>query len=721
MAEKKEKAVYAPGELDRVRSKLGITDDREARRLAKLLGGEVGVERGGEKAVRPGKKPPSAAGRNGNGNSADSGRRRPRHRIELSSGGDEEETLKESVVRRPADPADDPLVPVKASYLERIKMDRFCALPEFRIKTGVQALAAVLSFFGEPPDLVNPAFITKKLNSYYKTLEQLVTSVRTLFPRNNIKRNEKFRRASPFSYAVLDVLRYWNLEEIASEMSKIQSHPRNIKVSELSGILKAVYRPLFILERMDSDKHIKSAFKMLYRILQSEESAVTEERVQNLIRDALISFNDVRQDIHYGLYPLLMKLLSDRFIPYESFFPSRRNRFMNFIGVSEADQIDPAGMAAEHKAGFPENGGEEKKDGLDQMELEEDPADPEAVERREKEAAREKERKAMLQGAASLEALFPKAGWERLSSFPDIYPYFRDIYGFNRNYELIAPSDPLLQVVVLMRILEDLFLGIRDIRFGMTASGDGGFVQVDEVLNGIQGVWRHHIDFILEREYLSRLSEYHRILEQSSESGSSNYARRLYCELQWIKRLFFFPYHKFDIQFPPPFQKKDIEPMYPAVRSLRRSLSLVAAGIEQANRIGGADKMVPCDGIDNPWEPYTFAIANPVSSRLDALLPLKKRNNATLIFFCLAFSTVLDHMVNNENSWVYRDNDSSPLRNAEESSYPEGEKIDPDVVFKESIRRRGESAQKPGPAAAPVNAPAPVKTPAAGPQVPLPG
>ena len=36
---KNDKAIYAPGELGRVRDKLGVKDDAEAKRMAQLLGG----------------------------------------------------------------------------------------------------------------------------------------------------------------------------------------------------------------------------------------------------------------------------------------------------------------------------------------------------------------------------------------------------------------------------------------------------------------------------------------------------------------------------------------------------------------------------------------------------------------------------------------------------------------------------------------------------------
>jgi hypothetical protein len=702
---KNERAIYAPGELDRVRSKLGVTDVREAKRMAELLGGEVGVERGPDPPERSSGKRGGSFGPGdspGSGGKDRGGRRQVRRHVELAPDGDDAGILNGAVPRRPFDPADDPLVPVKAPYFERVKMDRFCALPEFRIKSTGQAIITMLSLFGEPPDLVNPSFITKKLDGYYKIIERLVTSVRSLFPRNNLKRNERLKRTSPFTYRVLDILRYWNLEKCAADIAKIQSHPRNVSVTELSEILKIIYRPLFLLERLELDTHIRGAFKLLYRILYLENPTEAKEKFQGPIREALLALSDARRDLHYLLYPLLMKLLSDRYIPYENFFSARQNRFMNFIDATEADQIDPAALSLETKGGKDpalddEAGGEETGEPQEDQEgetREEETDDPESEERREKKAAQEKERKAMLQGVASLEALFPKAGWERLSTFPDIYPYFRNIYRLTRGYELISPGDPLLQAVVIMWILGDLLLGLRNVHF-RTVIGPNGPLNIEESLNNVLGNWQSYLTVAVEKEYLSRLVEYCRIIEHS-ESRTSTYAKRLLSELHWVKRFFFFPYYQFDIRFPPPFQKKDKEPVYPAIRSLRRGLSLVAAGIEQANRIGGADKMVPCDGIDNPWEPYSFAIPNPVSTRLDTLIPPKRQNNATLIFFSLAFSTVLDHLVNDENSWAYQNSDTTLFRNS--NGFPQfgvDNQIDTDTVFKESIRQREQSAAPP--------------------------
>ena len=143
---------------------------------------------------------------------------------------------------------------------------------------------------------------------------------------------------------------------------------------------------------------------------------------------------------------------------------------------------------------------------------------------------------------------------------------------------------------------------------------------------------------------------------------------------------------------PPPFQKNSVEALYPEVRSLRRYLTAIAAGIEQGNKRGGADERAPCDGIDNPWDPYVFQIPNPVSKRLDLLLPPRKRNNATLVFFALAISVVLDYLVNDEESWAYTERTGFLFR----SENGEGIRpllgvdsdIDTDLLFKQALKKR---------------------------------
>jgi hypothetical protein len=297
-----------------------------------------------------------------------------------------------------------------------------------------------------------------------------------------------------------------------------------------------------------------------------------------------------------------------------------------------------------------------------------------------------------------LETLFPQAGWDKLDEYPDLYPYFVNVYGLRRGYELVAPTDPLQQVAVLMHILEDLCVALRYVSFGSVIGPDGKQVNVSEVIGGTITNWRRYIDDGFTKEYLPRLTEYCRILEHSTETRTSPYARRTLNELRWTKRLYFLPYYKFESLGPPPFQKQDITAIYGEIRNFRKYLTLVAAGIEQGNRKGGAEAKIRCDGINNPWEKYNFEVPNPVSKRLDMLLGAGKRNNAALLFFALSTAVVMDNLVNSENSWAYGDNSGIVFRSVNGAGlipvFGVDEKVNADQIFKEVLRSKKEKRPK---------------------------
>jgi len=703
---KKPSAIYDPGELDRVREKLGDIDEAEAKRMAQILGGEVGREKTPEGQGAAAK--PVGRIKRRTVELAIPGRKkkRPESDAEYGSNKGRDSGGRKSPKVPRNDPADDPSILLKTSYFERVKMDRYASQIEFEIKSSLQAFASMLSFRGDPVDHINPRFVSRRMNVYYRKIEQLVNSTRGLFPRNNARRTERLKKTSPFVFHILDTIRYWNIERIDGDLGKIQSHPRSVRLSEFADIIRSVYRPLFVLEKLDTDTHIKGAYKLLYKLIFIENPTEPKEKNQELIRIALSSFADIRRDVHFGLYPLVMKFISDRWFPYERLFVERHRRYMAFLGVTEEDQIQPLDLSPEQV----ESGNLEavKEDIKKEQEAEaaasqdepkeENPDDPEVIERKAQAAAADAERRAMSHSLSALENLFPQAGWDRLEEFPDLYPYFVNTYGLRRGYELIAPTDPLQQVAVLMHILEDICVALRYVTFGPAAGPDGKTIQIGEVIGETITNWRRYIDDGFAKEYLPRLTEYCRLLEHSTETRTSPYAKRTLNELRWTKRLYFLPYYKFESLGPPPFQKQDVVAIYSEIRSFRRYLTIVAAGIEQGNRKGGAEAKAPCDGIENPWEQYNFEVPNPVSKRLDALLGHGKRNNAALVFFALSALTVMDYLVNSESSWAYGERTGALFRSVGDAGvvplFGVDNKLDADQIFKDSLKHREDGHHK---------------------------
>jgi len=704
------KAVYAPGELDRVRDKLGDLDADEARELAKKLGGEVGYERTEEEEESRQHNRRARSGKAGIG--------QPGRRVEILQEFDleDEKPGKKRFDRLSGlDPADDPSIPVKIGYWERIKMDRFAGQPQFEIKSPTQVFISIISLFSEVIDYVSPVFVTRRMPEYYKRIETLVVSTRNMLPRNNFKRNERMKKTAPLAYSILDVIRYWDIEKISGDLAKIQARPKGVRAGEFADILRMIYKPLFILARLNLDAHIRGAYKVLYKLLYIESPSEAKNKYQEMIRSALTAYSGVYKDISFLLYPLLMKLISPSYLSYDLFFGLRKNRYMAFLGVTEDSQIKPDVMNVQTDAGDSDSGAEqsaqdeetahasdapEAEAGSEQGAAQDKPKEEEiSPEEKEKRASEEAEKKALERGLNTLEMLFPKAGWDRPSTYPDFYPYFVGIFDLKKGIINIAPTDPMQQIYILMRTMEELFFGLRYVKFGSVPASGGNTERVDAVLGEIINNWHYYIDLSFEREYLPRLSEYVRILEGPIEERNSQYTKRIITELHWVKRFYLLPFYKFESLVPPTLQKKDSVAIYAKIRTLRKYLAAVATGIEYGNKAGGSEAGTKCDGIENPWEPYAFQVPNPVSIRIDAILAgVKIKTNASLVYFCLAVATVLDHLLNSEKSWAYSIPSTPLFRSVNgEGTTPligVDDKIDADAIFKQALRQRQRSNAK---------------------------
>ena len=188
-------------------------------------------------------------------------------------------------------------------------------------------------------------------------------------------------------------------------------------MGDFAEILRGIYKPLFLLEQLDTDIHIRGAFKILYKLLNIENPIDAQNKYQDLIRTALVAFNETRREIRYLMYPLLMKAVSDHWLPYERFFMERRNRLMAFLGVTEAEQIQSVVMnTSDDEKALEEIAGKEQEEKAEET----DAADEDNPEIQEKKAKQDAETKALDRGFQTLDILFPRAGWNHLDEYPDL-------------------------------------------------------------------------------------------------------------------------------------------------------------------------------------------------------------------------------------------------------------------------------------------------------------
>jgi hypothetical protein len=637
------KAVYEPGELENVKKRLGAIDEKEAKRMQKILGGEIGVE----------KSPSSnAAGRQGGGfrkNASADVVSKPKRTVEIAPPAGDAPLPSEPL---PRFQRSSPL-----PYNERVKMDVLAGSGEFGIKTVMQVLVSRLSLFKPPPDKVSPWFVKTNLNEYYRQIERLVTSTRLLFPRSNAELGNKLLKKSPQAFKILNTIRQWKLDAISSEIGRLQARPRNILVKDFEVVLREIYRPLCVLDKLDTEKDIRRAFNILYELLFMENPSNETEKQQTRITEALTSWQYVRFKLRLLLYPLLMKTIGEYFQEYEFFFMDNEDNYLLFLRLTEQDQILPDSIPRNISVSDDEQGeagvlGDTLSD-VDGTEKETPtPEDELSV----------SEAKAFERGIDILETLFPQSPWNKLEVFPDFYPYFSDVLEIKKNGELIAPEDPVQAALILSQIIEELLYGFRYIKFIETPN--------EKSLNSIVDDWHEAILEAFEKKYLLRINEYAHYFEHAGEKKTSTYAMNIASDIHWMRRYCFFPNYVNTPPTPPSFARKDVLPLYSTARRLRRDLTACAVAIEEANRFGGAAAAAVVHNIENPWEAYNFQVENPLSKRLDMLLVKSQRNNASLVFFTLAIAAVLDIYLNDKNSIAYKADLNTLFRTTGENPKP---------------------------------------------------
>ena len=162
----------------------------------------------------------------------------------------------------------------------------------------------------------------------------------------------------------MNTIRQWKIDIVDNEIARFQSHPRNVFVSDFETFLREIYKPIYIMEKLDSEKDIRSAFWILYEIIFPENPGKEAEKLNVRIEEAVKSWGFVCQKLRYLLYPLLMKIISSCYQRYESFFDENSESYSRFLRLGESDKIPPNSVKkdnAEASGDGAPDGGEENR------------------------------------------------------------------------------------------------------------------------------------------------------------------------------------------------------------------------------------------------------------------------------------------------------------------------------------------------------------------------
>ncbi len=601
--------------------------------MAKRLGGQIGVERA-ENKVETGYRKLSDLNRRRGDRFEAVGGGAPRESAPPASGFPLEQEGAEGERPRKATGA-----PVRPGYVDLVKMSFAAARAEHRLKTLLGAVASLFAIFGPVEDFASPEFVRTSDKVVFAPIEGLVLAVRELLSRN--AKNSAYQLRIPYFQEILAVIRDWDIEGISRELARLQRDPRGVTFADCRQLCVLVFIPLVRLGDLDPSYHLAMALKHLHDLdllalpKQSPDAAKVRLRYA-AARDALVP---VFRRLKERCYPLLMKLAAVRYSPYPEFFRVQRGAVLAFLALAEEQIVPPKELSHVEPAGTT--------------------AEPPSAKPSSLEAASEAGRmpkpipEPVVRGLEFLAQLFPRAGFERLSDFPDLYPYFQPLFSFPHGVELIPPEDPLQQVIVLIAVLQQLFYAFRAIRFRTFTNAHGERIPMNERIEGLTANWHLFLDEVIGKNYANSLDEVCRQLERNRDFLMTDYGDKLETDLLWTKRRFLLPLLKIrPSKGTLPSFGSNLPRLQDTVRELRETIDLVIADVESKRE----------ESVENPWDDLAFAIEDSLSKRIRLVLSRrvnpepflgKRVSNINLIFHAGLVLAVLDYLTTSPDSFYY--------------------------------------------------------------------
>lgn len=512
---------------------------------------------------------------------------------------------------------------------DRWKTDFLLSRPPYRAKTTGQALQAFFSVFRPAPDFVNPRFIQDGDRLYARSIENLVIAVRGLTSQNYKDAQQGLRRI-PLFHAILEVIRGWDVESLNRELALLQREPRNRTFADIGALVPVVLAPYFRLIRLNLHVHLLPALAKMYELarmyLSTREEKDLLQRYYTIAREELaLVFTQLPQ----SFYPVLLKLLCDRFQAPDTFFHDQEQAILGLLGLKEENLVrdlpEPPPAPRPGAAASPS------------------PAAPPPVPRIAK------------RGFVLLDQLFPRAGWETLDGTPDLFGYFQTVFEFPKGSDLIPVDDAIQVILPLSEVLQQLFFGFQNIQWGNAVTPAGEVVVLQERLDKSIARWHFFVEEFFGKNYLPLLQEYCREVERAGPVSPD--ARRREHQLLWFKRNYLLPHLSLPVMDDIRAKSLGYPNLAVQVREMLELLAPIAVEVEQK----GARSSL----LLNPDARVRFPVTSMVSQRFQSALRrseigdlgerkiLDQGNNRALLFYTLTLLSSLDHLLSEPTSLLY--------------------------------------------------------------------
>ncbi|MBQ3670680.1 MAG: hypothetical protein II921_04290 [Treponema sp.] len=546
----------------------------------------------------------------------------------------------------PAPKKDTPTLP-DLTAKERNLMDHIMMDDDFKIKPNYGLFNFVRRFKKNGLETLRHGFVQYTLKADIDHLNDFIETTKMIIFIAPETYKEKIMTSTEDKFRFLKLVGMWNIRDIRSRYTAIAPLGNNATVTDLIPLVKSIYKMLMKIYYL-GESRISNFYKEIYGDLVKYPK-IDQKAVSVNSKKAIAEWFYVYSQVIKGLYPLLMRMCSKHFDYFQDFFLTQTANIFAFLELTKFDLILP------QKKG---DQATEIKDIGNERSPEEIQAEEEKKAQEEKEKAEQREQQARKNeyvklGLRLLNQFFPEAGFDQLSNYPDMFPYFQPIYQFRDGYNLLSPLNPLQITITILRISEDLFQGLRNVSF--TIDTDTEESKNADKVSDILNEWSVYRDSLFEKYYCEAICEFVNTQYTQPEFQSTLFGKRLLTSLLWQTKYNFLPNFEFEqLLLEHPKNDSQYRPLCMRVDFMFEFLYSIVKEIDVAAKTKG-DVL----SVSNPWARYDFGIPNPISKRMDVLLGAKRADdetsatNANLIKYSLYVIAVLDWWINDPSSPAY--------------------------------------------------------------------
>lgn len=640
-------ADWAPGTLDRTRKAIGQLDPGEAEIMSKKLGGEVMYERsdGSSSSGKSSKGTGRLIRQTSSGNS------------ENTSGSDAAASGQRGNGTRRRQEELATVTPKLSSLFDKLMMR-----DEYGIKPNYGLFNFIKYFQQNGHEQVVPEFCTVTLKHHVENLSGFITVIKTLIQIAPASYKAKIASGNEIKFKFLRMIAGWTMQSVKLAHIELMDLPQPYVVQDLIPYIRAVYKLLIQVYYYGENK-IPKLIKEIYTDEVSYPES-PQEKLSSLAKEAITSWLYIQNEIVKKCYPLLMRMCSDTFEEYPDFFKIKVADILKFVGLHKYDLLLPE----KAKAVKTEDSEKKKKTSL-------------VPEKGVKDQI-------VMTGIKLLDQLFPQAGFTQLENHPDMYPYFQPLYHFADGFNVLSPENPMQITVVLIRILEDFFVGCRNIDFKPVSTAVS---EEKDSISSVMDDWSAYRENVFEKLYCDPLNDLVNQIYSQDDYEDSQFGKKLITSLLWQTQWHFLPNFKFDqLILERPQDESKYRPLFLRTDFARSYFTEAVSLCDKVASMRGDVSM-----ISNPWDHYKFDISNEISKRLDTLLggnnttATTNANNANLLKYTLCILSVLDWWINNPESPAYSTNPRRIYRISEEDGKPKfsvPERNDQNKLFAAQIR-----------------------------------